>query len=71
MVELRGIAASPGIAIGTVLLYREDAPCYPPYMQGAGYVLSRDLVQLLVRRARALPYLPAVEDALVGTLLEV
>tara|TARA_B100000614_G_C14536455_1_gene488609 strand:+ start:261 stop:2003 length:1743 start_codon:yes stop_codon:yes gene_type:complete len=31
MVELRGIAASPGIAIGTVLLYREDAPQVPQY----------------------------------------
>jgi phosphoenolpyruvate-protein phosphotransferase (PTS system enzyme I) len=31
MVELRGIAASPGISIGTVYLYREDTPQVPQY----------------------------------------
>jgi phosphotransferase system enzyme I (PtsI) len=31
MVELRGIAASPGISIGTVFLYREDTPQVPQY----------------------------------------
>ena len=43
---------------------------YAPYMQGAGYVLSADMVAMVVRRAEALPKLPAVEDALVGTLIE-
>lgn len=31
MVELRGIPASPGISMGTVLLYREDLPHVPQY----------------------------------------
>lgn len=31
MTELRGIAASPGIAIGTVFHYREDMPQVPQY----------------------------------------
>ena len=43
---------------------------YAPYMQGAGYVLSADMAALVAARAAALPTLPAVEDALVGTLLE-
>ena len=43
---------------------------YAPYMQGAGYVLSADLAALSVERAVALPTLPAVEDALIGTLVE-
>ena len=43
---------------------------YAPYMQGAGYVLSADVAAVAVRRAGALPMLPAVEDALVGTLVE-
>jgi hypothetical protein len=36
----------------------------------AADVLSADLVALVASRAEALPRLPAVEDALVGTLLE-
>lgn len=43
---------------------------YAPYMQGAGYVLSADLAQVVVDRASRLPRIPAVEDALVGTLVE-
>ena len=43
---------------------------YAPYMQGAGYVLSADLVALAAERAARLPQMPAVEDALVGTLVE-
>ena len=43
---------------------------YAAYMQGAGYVLSSDLVATVARRAAPLPRLPAIEDALVGTLLE-
>ena len=39
-------------------------------MQGAGYVLSSDLVEHVARRAAPLPRLPAIEDALVGTLVE-
>lgn len=31
MVQLRGIAASPGIAIGKVLIYSEDVPHVPQY----------------------------------------
>ena len=36
------------------IFFREDAPCYPPYMQGLGYVLSRDVVELLARRLNSL-----------------
>ena len=43
---------------------------YAPYMQGAGYVLSADLVSSTVARAGSLAVLPTVEDALVGTLIE-
>ena len=43
---------------------------YAPYMQGAGYVLSSDLSQAAVAKAEGLPRLTAVEDALLGTLLE-
>ena len=43
---------------------------YAPYMQGAGYVLSADAAQHVVARAQDLPAIPAIEDALVGTLLE-
>lgn len=43
---------------------------YATYMQGAGYVLSADLVDVATRRAAAIPRLPAIEDALVGTLVE-
>lgn len=43
---------------------------YADYMQGAGYVLSADLAALVVQRAAALSAVPAIEDALVGTLLE-
>ena len=43
---------------------------YAAYMQGAGYVLSSDLVATVARRAAPLPRLPAIEDALVGTLVE-
>lgn len=43
---------------------------YAPYMQGAGYVLSADVALKAVTRADALPRLPAVEDALIGTLVE-
>ena len=43
---------------------------YATYMQGAGYVLSADLVATVARRAAALPRLPAIEDALIGTLVE-
>jgi hypothetical protein len=43
---------------------------YAAYMQGAGYVLSSDLVATVARRAAPLPRLPAIEDALIGTLLE-
>jgi hypothetical protein len=43
---------------------------YAPYMQGAGYILSADLAATAVRRAASLPRLPAVEDALVGALVE-
>ena len=42
---------------------------YLPYMQGAGYVLSDDLVRWVEHRAAALPRLPAMEDALVGALV--
>ena len=43
---------------------------YAPYMQGAGYILSADLVEIVVEKARVLPTLPAVEDALIGALVE-
>ena len=48
---------------------------YAPYMQGAGYVLSADMAAVVVQRAEPLTRLGkdrklAVEDALVGTLLE-
>lgn len=36
------------------LLDRTDAACYPPYMQGLGYVLSSDLVSLLAAVAPTL-----------------
>ena len=36
------------------ILLREDALCYPPYMQGLGYVLSRDLVQTIGAMWRSL-----------------
>ena len=39
-------------------------------MQGAGYILSADLVEIVVEKARVLPTLPAVEDALIGALVE-
>lgn len=34
------------------------------------YILSADLAKLAARRAAALPKLPAIEDALLGTLVE-
>lgn len=43
---------------------------YPPYMQGAGYVLSHDLVAIVADRGVELARRTAIEDALVGTLLE-
>lgn len=43
---------------------------YPPYMQGAGYVLSRDMAQLVVRTGSEAAGRVAIEDALVGTLLD-
>lgn len=50
------------------LFYRDDAPCYPPYMQGLGYVLSRDLVILLASMSYSLKvYIN--EDMMVGTWL--
>mmetsp|Transcript_1974 Transcript_1974/g.6522 ORF Transcript_1974/g.6522 Transcript_1974/m.6522 type:complete len:246 (-) Transcript_1974:13-750(-) len=42
---------------------------YAPYMQGAGYVLSRDLVAIAAHRAAGLPELPPIEDALIGALV--
>ena len=38
--------------------------------QGAGYILSADLAATAAGKAAALPRLPAIEDALIGTLLE-
>ena len=49
---------------------RVRVAAYGVYMQGAGYVLSSDLVATVARRAAGLPRLPAIEDALIGTLLE-
>ena len=45
------------------ILHREDAPCYPPYMQGLGYVLSRDLVQ--VRSPAVSPAPPSAASRLL------
>ncbi len=42
---------------------------YPPYAQGAGYLLSSDLVAAVVASTLPSP-LPVVEDALVATLLQ-
>jgi len=50
------------------LLFREDAPCYPPYMQGLGYVLSRNLVQTIAAMAHSLKVYTN-EDMMVGTWL--
>ena len=50
------------------LLGREDAPCYPPYMQGLGYVLSYNLVSLLASIASSLKVYTN-EDMMVGTWL--
>ena len=47
---------------------RSHRPCYPPYMQGLGYVLSRDLVQLLGSMAPSLKVYTN-EDMMVGTWL--
>ena len=49
-------------------LLRVARSCYPPYMQGLGYVLSRDLVQLLGSVAPTLKVYTN-EDMMVGTWL--
>ena len=52
MIELRGIAASPGISIGTVLLYREDAPQVPQYSIEEGHLQrEKDRLSAAVERA--------------------
>ena len=50
------------------ILLREDALCYPPYMQGLGYVLSRDLVQTIGAMWKSLKVYTN-EDMMVGSWL--
>ena len=50
------------------ILLREDALCYPPYMQGLGYVLSRDLVQTIGAMVSSLTVYTN-EDMMVGSWL--
>ena len=50
------------------ILHKDDAPCYPPYMQGLGYVLSKDLVVMLASISSTLKVYTN-EDMMVGTWL--
>ena len=50
------------------ILLRDDALCYPPYMQGLGYVLSRDLVQTIGAMWKSLKVYTN-EDMMVGSWL--
>lgn len=52
MVQLRGIAASPGIAIGNVLVYNEDVPHVPQYSIEHGHLQQeKDRLSQAVERA--------------------
>ncbi|MEX2444372.1 MAG: phosphoenolpyruvate--protein phosphotransferase [Alkalispirochaeta sp.] len=52
MVQLRGIAASPGIAIGNVLVYSEDVPHVPQYPIDQGHLQQeKDRLSQAVERA--------------------
>ena len=67
----RGLAASCGrrslrCSMHALTTPMSDFPCE----KGAGYILSADLAATAVARADVLPRLTAVEDALVGALVE-
>ncbi|MFW5695006.1 MAG: phosphoenolpyruvate--protein phosphotransferase [Alkalispirochaeta sp.] len=52
MVQLRGIAASPGIAIGNVLIYSENVPHVPQYPIDRGHLQQeKDRLSEAVERA--------------------